>query len=93
MANDSAKPKVFLVLGVKASGSGSLTYPEDFELEEVWLDEEKAKDRARELNKKSVEDYGLDIGDFDDFDYLDDMFEFGADDYMRYEVYPLPVRS
>jgi len=53
--NDITKSgqKVFLVMGVMDTGSGSLTFPEDFNLKGVWTDETDARAHADLLNRES----------------------------------------
>lgn len=54
--------QVFLVVGVMNTGSGSLTWPEDFHMEGVFDNQEDAQEFCDELNSDNV---GVD----DEFEY------------------------
>jgi len=71
--------KVFLLLSVCNSGSGSLTWPEDFDLKAVYEDEGEADAEAERLNDAN----GVSVNDDDE----DDDYE--CDDEDIYEVHPL----
>lgn len=61
--------KIYLVTGVDQGGSGSLTYPEDFETVGAY----RTKERAEEVTRLKNEEQGAPLReDFtDDDDYLD----------------------
>lgn len=74
-----AKKELFLVIGVAQSGSGSLTWPEDFDIVGVFESEERALARAKEMNPKDMPD-----PDSEEYD------EYGTDsDETIYEVHPV----
>lgn len=65
--------KVFCVIGVMDSGSGSLTYPEDFEFEGFFETEKEAQDHADDLNKSNgLQDFGTRIPENEDGDEEDE---------------------
>ncbi len=52
MDNKSSKKKLFLVVGVVQTGSGTLTYPEDFDIIGWSRDQVKAQKRADKENER-----------------------------------------
>lgn len=66
---------VYLVIGVRGTGSGSLTFPEDFDILECHTDEESAQEKCDVLNE------GNDVTEDDD----------GDTDELIYRVHSLPL--
>lgn len=61
--------KVFCVIGVMDSGSGSLTYPEDFEFVGFFETDKEAQAHADELNRSNgIRDFGTRISENEDGD-------------------------
>jgi hypothetical protein len=52
MSNADKTTKLYLVLGVMNTGSGSLTYPEDFDFDRVYTKPKDAQKRVNELNDR-----------------------------------------
>ena len=77
------KPKtqkvVFLVLGVVGTGSGSLTFPEDFTFDKASVAKTKAIARAKELN----DEQGNTEEPVQEPDESDEDFEERMDEYER----------
>lgn len=75
--------KLFLVIGVTGTGSGSLTWPEDFDIVGVYETEKLAKARAKSMNPKDMPDEDEDPEGYD---------EYGIEsDEMFYEVHPVSL--
>lgn len=68
----SNKTFMFLVTGHNNGGSGSMTYPEDFETHGLYTTEKGAKDARDELQRKENVRYcgenDIDVEDFDEED-------------------------
>lgn len=78
-----AKKELFLVIGVAQSGSGSLTWPEDFDIVGVYDDKDLAQKEAKRLNPEDMPD-----PDSEEYD------EWGLDsDETLYEVHPVDFRK
>jgi hypothetical protein len=77
--------EVYVVFGYMNSGSGSLTYPEDFETEGFYLVRKDAQDHVDRLNREN----GID----ENGDWLDDEEEDHDDQYDQYDgmVYTVDV--
>ena len=75
---DKKPSKTFLVLGYVDSGSGSLTFPEDFDFVGAYTDKDEAQEHVDLLNRKNgtKDPYG------DDEDEDD-----GCSDEMVYTVW------
>lgn len=64
---------LFLIFGYTQTGSGTLTFPEDFEIMGYTTSEDEARDKCNELNLEVYEDF---VSDEDKDD--DDEEEFGT---------------
>lgn len=64
---------LYLIFGYAQTGSGTLTFPEDFEIVGYTTSEDEARDKCNELNKEVYEQEG---GSSDD-----DPEEFGTQDW------------
>lgn len=74
MANkkNSKKSKVYVVFSYENTGSGSLTYPEDFDFVKAFTDPLKAETFAAESNKANgVPTEDEDGDEIDDVDCID----------------------
>lgn len=70
--NDKKRPlTVHIVVGVMQTGSGTLTYPEDFDIDGVFAERSDAEERCKALNKHLIEDGVVD----EDGDYVGDAGE------------------
>jgi len=65
--------KMYLVVGVVQSGSGSLTWPEDFDVVGVFDDEGEAHKDAFERNVKSGFEFDEDGDEVQDDDLCDEI--------------------
>ncbi len=63
--------KIHVVFGYMNSGSGSLTFPEDFDILGFYEDEKDAKAHCDLLNKEVLENEGVE--DIEDLECSDDM--------------------
>lgn len=83
----SKKKQMFAVIGVMDTGSGTLTWMEDFDLVGVYDNEKDAQKDCDERNDtiKSEEEVNEDEDD-EEYDDEDELTE-----EMKYEVYPLDV--
>jgi len=50
------KNQVFMVIGYKQTGSGTLTYPEDFDIQGVFTTRGDATKHAKKLNNEAQKD-------------------------------------
>jgi hypothetical protein len=64
---------LFLIFGYTQTGSGTLTFPEDFEIMGYTTSEDEARDKCNELNLEVYEDF---VSDEDD-----DEEEFGTQEW------------
>ncbi len=81
---------VHLVIGVRGTGSASLTWPEDFDIVAAYTDEAEAREHALSLNN------GRDPFEFDeDFDNDDDRDDDddGETYDLQYQTIPVPLRK
>ena len=78
--------KMYLVMGHMNTGSGSLTYPEDFDVVGVYDNRGDAQSDCDRRNKEMLE--GKEDDDGDPITNLDDLL---CDDDMIYEVDEVPV--
>jgi len=80
-------PQVFLVFGYENSGSGSLTFPEDFDLVGVFQDKVDADHCAMTRNQKEFDGEDIDFTDPDWSDGVEGMiFEVHSLGYFAPEV-------
>jgi hypothetical protein len=75
---------VYVVLGYKNSGSGSLTYPEDLEFEGFYQSQQDAQDLCDRLNQETIE--GM---EFEDGTPVTDIHDLPCGDETVYEVVSL----
>lgn len=87
---------VHIVYGVRRSGSGTLTYPEDFDFIAAYEHVADAVEEARKLNVDVAVEEGF--GPFEEMNELslnnlkDLFFEMGCGEYTMYTVYHLELR-
>ena len=73
---------IYVVFGYNNGGSGSLTFPEDFEFEGFYESEEDAKSHVDRLNKETLE--GMED---EDGNPIEDIYDLECDGSMMiYEV-------
>ena len=77
---------LFLIFGYTQTGSGTLTFPEDFEIMGYTTSEDEARDKCNELNLEVYEDYVSnededDDDEDDDDEDDDDEEEFGTQEW------------
>jgi hypothetical protein len=73
--------KVFVVFGYRNSGSGSLTYPEDFDVKGFYVSREDAQSHCDRLNNETLK--GMED---DDGNPVTDIFDLECGDETVYEV-------
>lgn len=76
--------KVYVVSGHRNSGSGSLTYPEDFETVGFYDNQKDAQDHCDRLNKETLK--GMEN---EDGEPIEDIYDLDCGDEMVYEVDPV----
>lgn len=81
--------KVYVVFGYARSGSGGLTFPEDFDIGPVYFTPEAAQEEADRLNKEAYEES---VGDEDDDGLTFESFLEETTDYILYDVIELDVK-
>jgi hypothetical protein len=78
--------KAYLVVGFMNTGSGSLTFPEDFDFIAIYMNEAEADKHAAQLNRESGAP-DPDAEDYDENDYDP------TSDEMRYETYGVELMT
>lgn len=77
------KTQMFFVYGYAQSGSGSLTFPEDFDFVGFFHSENEAQELVKKLNAKIREEEGLPQEGDDDYDEDD------LEGIVMYEYQPM----
>ena len=80
------KQKMYCVVGVAGTGSGSLTFPEDFDFAGVFIDKVKAQKHADGMNVDILEENGVFL---EDGESPEDVI--AEHDCISYRVMEMPV--
>ena len=77
--SSTGSKKFYLIIGVRGTGSGSLTFPEDFDIVGVTDDHDRASRECDELNAGNGFEYD-EHGDQCQEDDLSDEFEYSVEE-------------